>query len=409
MSCGLLGFALLLPGGDLSPARVLRDARTAVVGRPAEARAAVARLEALERAVTDNWGRRPDGPREELAALALAHAAVAEVRLRPFVGEDLLADLRVLRARCHAEAAVASGGPMQTEPFLRALAEHRPCVFRGVAPARGTVTAILYAVWLPEPPTTFDPAEPYASAAGSSHFHADGRVSIRLSTDLCRATQEGRIFTLLFEAFNAQDKAVLNRVDDATAAGKLTREEYVQAVVAQEQLAFAQALWVIRRNFRELAAIGLADDPADWNWERFRTFDASPAGFRHRFDEGYPHGVYGRLYDISRYNVVNRSGRTPASGAAGDARPLIRPAPGPDVWECLVLLDRLRFFSAVGETSGWSAAEADAALSERLAGDPWFRLHHALPMPARRWLASVRGGASVARLVEGAAAAAAAL
>ena len=401
MSTGLLGLALLLPGGDLSPAQIFRDAEAAVSGRPAEARAAADRLEMLEERVLEKWHRRPDGPREELAALALFHAAAGEFRLRPFLGEAPLAQLRALRGRCHAEAAATSGGPPEAEPFLRALAADRKCILRALMPSRGLSTAILYAVCLPDPPTEFDPAEPPVTTGGSSHFHDDGRVSIRLSDDLCRTTPAGRLSVLLFEAFNAQDAAINRQIFDAAAAGTITREDYVRLTVAAEQLAFAHMLWALRRNFDEAKAVGLADDPAPWNVAGIRSFHQPDAGLYYR-TRGYPNDVYGWRYDMLRFETVSRSGRT---DPADETCPWNRPAPGPDVWECFVLVDRLRFFAPEEHIPDSWAVRADAVLSERCAGEFWFRLHHALPTPARRWLASVRGGASAARWAEAAAAA----
>ena len=373
----------LLPLGESpsgpSAVRIVADARLAAVGashgRAAEAKAAEGRIGDLERAVAAHWGDAPDGPRTQLTALILAHAAAAEATLLPLLGPAALADLRAVRDRCHA---IGQTKLLPDEPnveFLAALSRDRPGFYEAFNAAPSVRAVFLAAISRPGRPVRFDPTEP--DIASAMTVPGKEAVWIRLARRLETAAG-GRpwLAAVLFEAFNTHLRSAGQVLWTAAGGGTLDRDGYAEATAATEQLSAANVLRVLRDHFAELAAADLARAPGDWLVPGFGVFLPRPPGLRLELVE-YPYFPYAALHDRRRFYV------------GFDA--------GSNLWETAVLWDRIRYYGRIPPE--WTLlAEGDARLNEMGAGDVWFQLHQTLPAGARRRLCELRGGEAIERV-----------
>ena len=381
--CGGATVLLVLFGtgvstGGVSLPQVAADARLAVLGprdgRPEAGRAALERIVELEAETADRWADRPNGPQLHLAALALAHAAAAEAVLDGLVPADALRDLERNRRACHAP--VPSDAPLfAVDAFLADLREHRPEIYEAFEKAPGTRAAFVAALSRPGRAVWFDPREPEASVGQC--LPRGAATAIRISARPHPAFDQPYFSTALFESFNTHNAPLLREMARDAAAGRVDRDDYITIVLAAEQITAANLLGVLRRHFAELDAAGLADDPRAWQVGNFPLFVPAPPTWRVRV-RGFPHGIYGRFYDLGRLIELVRTGA--------------------DYWEAAALSDRIAMREGELVTDDVPTRRARAALAAAGRGDPWLRLYYLLPGRARAWLSTVRGGESVAKV-----------
>ena len=416
-----LGPALLLllvppdGSGDLpSAAEIVADARLAAIavvsGPGRDAFGPIYEIELLEREVRRRWDE-PGGPGESLALLALAHAAAAETRLELVLGRGEFDRLRRVHEYAHeigASPEDASAVSVRAEPFLRGLRAHRPRLAASLERVPAVRRALLAAVAPPGRRLAFDPTEPMVTAA--SVCRLDGEDFMQLSSKAERGSRGGAgLSSLVYESFNWHTLPAWARLSARAAAGKVGRDDSLRAYAALEQLSFAHELRVVRDHFAELDAAGFVDDPAEWVDSRFTMFLVPPSVAYLR-TAGYPYDHYGPSFDLRRYEyLVGLLGSPPPStSATGPAACTThRHVPGrADVWEALVLADRLRHYPGRRYRDlRERLRDSGAFLREAAVGDPLYYLHRSLPHEIRFRLSVWSGGEHLAAAFRGAAAA----
>ena len=221
-----------------------------------------------------------------------------------------------------------------------------------------------------EYPVRFDPAEPTLAVG---QCYANGSTGyIKLSSSLRPGLPgEKGLVVPIFEAFNVQNQPHCETLRSRARAGRISRDDYVVAKAALEQLAHAEMLWVLRQHFGELSGAGMAASADLWQIPSFDLGVPATPG-RHVPVRGYPHGIYGTGHDRLRFSIESR--------------------PDGDLWEAAVLLDRIWFHNQIMPGDREDLLGAGRHLDRIDRGDPWFLLHRNLPRPVRVWLSTVRGG-----------------
>ena len=378
---GIIVASILLgggtPTGGVPLPRVIADARLAVLGsrdgRVAEAGAASQRIEFLEDETARRWRENSAGPRAHLAALALAHAVAGEAQLASDFAPEVLDELQRAWFECH-RTVPGEGGLFAASAFMADLREHRSAIDEALNKVPETRAVMVAALSQSRVGVRFDPTEP--TTAPGQCLPGAGVSYIRLSSRLRPGPGADRFLVVpIFEAFNVRSLPQHDTLRSRAASGRTSRDSFVRATAALEQLAHAQLLWVLRQQFRELEEAGLAATPEAWSIRSFGLFTPPPPS-RHVPTRGYPHRVYGTAYDRLRL--------------AEEARP------GGDLWEAAVLLDRIWFHNQILEGDREFLLEQGRRLNRLEYTNPWAVLHRHLPRPVRVWLSTVRGGERVA-------------
>ena len=418
---------LLIPLGEPpagpSPFQVVADARVAASGfadgRGEEAGQALRRIQNLERAVIRRWEDDPGGPRDHLTLLVLAHCSAAEAQLVPLFGSDRLEHLRRIRDWCH--LAGRAGAPAGAdETFLTNLGLHRPGFRQSLNQAPSIRALVVAATSFPDRPVRFDPEEP---AGGSARLRFVGLTSRVQVSEKLEWTAGGhpQLSALLFKAFKTHFIVGTQWLNDAAAAGRIGRDEYVRSSAALDQLAVANVLRALRDHFAELSDADLTHAPGAWFLPSFELF-VTPAPRIHVPTECYPHSSFGFGYDRLRLNGEWTRTRMPVENYryAGsrsrydrlllDAETNLRRdfwemARRRDFWQIAVLQDRLLFHDDRSLENVRFIGGTEAELTDAGAGEVWYHFHQSLPLRVRRWLSTVRGGESIPNFCQAIAAA----
>ena len=362
--------------GGVSLPRVVADARLAAAGprggRPAEARAALARLWELEAETARRWRDSPDGPQARLTALILAHTVIARVRLRGLIPDEDLEELDRRRARCHA-ATPDDPVSRSSAAFFDALRDHRPGLDFAFSKAPKTRAVVAAALARLRRPVVFDPAEPK---------FASGICSRRGERDIIRIAGRGDpsrrgtpLATAVYESFNSHNLRFSPKLEEDAASGRIDRGTFSRTIAALEELACVQKMAVLKRHYRELDEAGVAEEPRHWGVKTIPLFVPRNPGW-HVPTRTFPHGYYGASYDRIRLR--------------GQARP------GGDLWEASVLLDRFWFHDPDRFDGRAALRRLGREITAIEWSDPWCVLHRHLPRPVRVWLSTVRGGERLA-------------
>ena len=403
----LLGAAVLLasvpavPGGELSIHEAAEFAEALVRGRAADGRAgdgragdgrrdAARRLRDLEGRAARQCAARPVGGVSGAAGdLLLVRTAVAEHVLRGALSPGALPALRAKWEVCHRAGggAGARRPPAVPEPLSAKL----PGLAADLRRVPGVAAVVARAVASNDRPTRIVPAEPVlrfpqgrggGDVAFAETVDAEAGSEIRLSARLDDPAHRWRALPdLVFEAFNCHLWGARRELCEAAGRGELSRHECVWAFAALEELVAAQEQRVYLDHLGALRKAGVNAHPASWRIVPGLVGMSLPGRPSLTIvTAGYPHGVFGTLYDDWRLH----GGMTSAA---------------PDFWEAAVLLDRLRLLGFHRRGRDFDrVAVWDSYLAARGGRTVAYRVHQGLPIAVRAWLAKSSVGPSAARI-----------